>query len=362
MALPTYLPTTSPVYCPIPSAINPAVNQIEAEAIAWIDRMGFYEDQARRERIIGTRAAEFFSRLAPDADPERVLLAAEWVYWGFTYDDVFCDSPGTDPVLCSTAANIICRAVEVPTDYSSGSDVLQRHCRALQDIARRTSRMATPVQMQRLVAAHRAWTLATTWHVAVRASGQRFSVDDYLTMRLPDCGGHPTFAWLEICSALEVPAAEMDAAAVRAATEMATVAAALDNDRHSIRAERTGGYSRINMHTVLIDAGYAPIEAASHAAALHDHILDRFLRLHKRLTPTASPALHAYLNGLRHGIRGNAEWGQRVPRYMAGDATPQLRWAKEPTPPPGGELLRPTTLAWWDTVDQPLLDDSKQSG
>ncbi|MFI9026537.1 hypothetical protein [Streptomyces sp. NPDC053560] len=61
------------------------------------------------------------------------------------------------------------------------------------------------------------------------------------------------------------------------------------------------------------------------------------------------------MQGLRYGIRGNAEWGLRVPRYPSPGHVPDpmdeapLEWAEKPADDdrsaPGG---LPTVAWWWD--------------
>lgn len=112
-------------------------------------------------------------------------------------------------------------------------------------------------------------------------------------------------------------------------------------------------------------------EAGDHTAyavvlrGMSSHALDlghcraarcRFLALRDRVLPRASREQHRYLTDLGHGLRGNIEWGLRVPRYLSlngaaagpGEVEPpgHIPWADRPAntgeePPP---LL---SIAWW---------------
>lgn len=77
-----------PFYCPIESAIHPDVDDIEKRAVDWIDRLEIYDSEARRAWVMATNSAEFYARFAPDGAGDNVLAAAQWVYWGFAFDDV----------------------------------------------------------------------------------------------------------------------------------------------------------------------------------------------------------------------------------------------------------------------------------
>ncbi len=175
-------------------------------------------------------------------------------------------------------------------------------------------------------------------------------------MRLLSSGGEPTFAMLELASGLEVPAREMESPAVRALTEMAICVAALDNDRQSFRREVLRGHTGQNIYTVLVRRhGQSLSEAAVSASALRDLVFHRFLRLMARVRPRGSVELRSYLDGLRHGIRGNAEWGQMVPRYLSRGRLPDplddsagFQWADRPADPAAAPPRVPTIAWWWD--------------
>jgi hypothetical protein len=96
------------------------------------------------------------------------------------------------------------------------------------------------------------------------------------------------------------------------------------------------------------------------AVALRDRVLRRFLVLRERVLPRASAELRRYLTDLGHGIRGNIEWGLRVPRYLSlgsatagpGEVIPpeHIPWADHPLntsdePPP-----LPSITWWWDDL------------
>jgi hypothetical protein len=241
------------------------------------------------------------------------------------------------------------RSLELP----GPTPAADRFAAALSDIGARFRQLCAPVQVRRFVDAHRAWLFGVGWQVANRASGGLPGLDDYLTMRLHSAGGEPTFAMLEIANGLEVPGPEMDAPAVRALTEMAILVAALDNDRYSFRRESLRLQTDQNVFTVLMSELGCSLEHAVHeATALRDRVMCRFIELRERVCHGASTALRGYLTGLGHGIRGNAEWGQRAPRYLSlgelpDDMTaPEITWADRPAT--GGPDPRPApTIGWW---------------
>lgn len=354
-----------PFYCPIESAVHPDVDRVEQRCLAWIDRIGFCASSAERASALGSDSADFYARFAPCADPERLWIAACWVYWGFAFDDAHCDDGelSRDPGAFADLAGRVQRALETPGPYESGNEggggsgprgAREPYAVAVHDIGERFRACSTPVQMRRFHQAHRGWLTGVQWQIGNLARGRMPSLDDYIAMRLHSAGGEPTYAMLELANGAEVPGAEMDSPAVCALTEMAILVAALDNDRHSFARESRGGEATPNLFTALAhQEGIAVERAVGPAVALRDGVLCRFLTLRERVLPRASQELRRYLVDLGHGIRGNAEWGQRVPRYRGADgsagAPPAcLEWAERPSHTVGGPPPLPSVAWWWD--------------
>jgi hypothetical protein len=342
-----------PIFCPLEPGINPALPSVERRAIARIDTWDICADARERRRVIGTRSADFYARFAPEAGEDGLLAAALWVYWGFAFDDARCDAGfyRTRPAEFLAMACRVQRALECPAEVT-GDDA---YARALQDVAARVRRVGTPVGFQRFVAAHRAWLMGVAWQIGNEARGVLPGLEDYLTMRLHSAGGEPTYALLEIANRAEVPAAEMDAPGLRALTEMAILVAGLDNDGHSLVTElgRGGAFAGQNIYTVLRrERGGSPGATVFAARCLRDRVLSRFLRLRERIRPGLSEPGRRYVDGLAYGIRGNAEWGLRTPRYAtAGDGErepPEITWADKPLDDSRDPLPIPTIAWWWD--------------
>lgn len=301
--------------------------------------------------VVATHSADFMARFAPVADEDRLLATALWVYWGFAFDDARCDSGplSTRPAQFNALAGQVQRACE--TDRAEPDD---RYARALQDIMRRFRSLTPPTQVARFVHAHRAWLSGVAWQIGNQAVGRMPGLDEFLAMRLLSAGGHPTFALLEPATGAYVPDREMHRPAVQALTEMAIMVASLDNDRHSLHKELSRGQTDQNIYTVLMAERALPLQQAVHeASALRDRVLLRFLRLHDRVRPTAGPELATYLQGLRHGMRGNNEWGLRVPRYLSLGHWPDERedllvtFAEEPSDSRPGPVEGAPCIAWW---------------
>ncbi|MFH9574379.1 glutamate dehydrogenase [Streptomyces sp. NPDC017230] len=350
-----------PFYCPIESAIHPDAEEVERRALAWIDRSGLCRSEGERARYAGTRSADFYARFAPHADPDRLWIAACWVYWGFAFDDARCDEGpfAADPAAFATMAFSVQRALEVPGRLHCADP----YAAAVHEIGELFRTAAGPVQNRRFQHAHRAWLTGVQWQIGNRATSRMPDLDDYLSMRLHAAGGGPTYAMLEIANNIDVPDREMDSPAVRALTEMAMMVASLDNDQHSHIREIRRRQTQQNIVNVLVaHHRYSPNQAVDEAIALRDAVLERFLGLRDRVLPRASSPLRHYLTDLGHGIRGNIEWALRAPRYHSPDgvaATSRARipaqtdtshWTGTPRTSRQDPRRLPSIAWWWNEL------------
>jgi hypothetical protein len=333
-----------PFFCPVPAAVHPAVGEIEAAAVEWLDRVRLHRTEQERARLLGTHSAEFYARFAPHGVPEGILTAALWVYWGFAFDDARCDSGpcSADPPAFLELAGQVQRALE------TAEPPAEPYAAALHDIAARMRAQVTGTVFRRFVDAHRHWLYCVAWQVGNRAAGRMPTLPEYLTMRLGSAGGPPTIALLEIANGIEVPAPEMDSRDVRALTEMAHLIASLDNDLHSFRKELAENETAQNVISVLCHHDGLGVAAALDAAvAIRDRVMIRFLALRDRVRPTASEELRTYLDGLGHGIRGNIDWAAGVPRYLPGGPL-RIEVGDEPYDTNPDPLPYPAVSWWWD--------------
>jgi hypothetical protein len=336
-----------PFFCPVPAALHPAVEQIEAAATQWLDKVCLHRDLPERAQLIGTNSAEFYARFAPHGDSSGVLTAASWVYWGFAFDDSRCDSGpySADPPAFLALAGHVQRAIE------SAEPPAEAYGAALHDIVRTMRTQVSETVVRRFTEAHRHWLYCVAWQIGNRAAGRMPAVPEYLTMRLGSAGGPPTIALLEVANGIEVPSAEMDSPAVRALTEMTQLVASLDNDLHSYRRETVKNQTDQNIVNVLRHHDGLDLEAAVTAAVgLRDRVMLRLLELRDEVRDGASEELRIYLDGLGHSIRGNIDWAARVPRYADADGPLHVTTCDEPHESTRDPLPFPVVSWWWDRL------------
>ncbi|WP_037842985.1 terpene synthase family protein, partial [Streptomyces sp. NRRL WC-3549] len=152
-----------PFYCPIEPAIHPEAEEAEQRAVDWIRRAGFARSDAERLRVLATRSAHFYARFAPHADRDRLWLAVCWIYWGFAFDDAYCDEGplASDPAGFARVAAHTQRALEIPGPLSTHDPFAA----ALHDLGERFRACATSVQNRRFHHAHRSWLSGVQWQV-----------------------------------------------------------------------------------------------------------------------------------------------------------------------------------------------------
>ncbi len=136
-------------------------------------------------------------------------------------------------------------------------------------------------------------------------------------------------ACAEIIDGEEVPAAEVDAPAVCALTEVAIITAALDGDLfyygkelwQAIRAP-TPSRCRLNLPDILrAERHLERPRALERTVELCDQLTLRFLQLREQVLPGASRPLCRYIEHLPHLILGNLERGLRDGRHPGAVAT-----------------------------------------
>lgn len=330
-------------YCPIEPAIHPDVVTLEDKARAWLAEWKYFGNDPAA--VLRSRSAEFYARMTPHAQRDRIQIAVEWTYWGFAFDDTYCDNApwNTRTTEFARLAGRLLRMLESP-----GSEIPEPHraLRPLADLARRFARVGTPVQYRRWVLAQRAWLTGVLWQIGNQSDAVMPSLDDYLAMRINSAAGEPVTAMIELVTGPQIPADELESPAVRACTEMARMLASLDNDIQSYAKDLHHDEADQNIVNVLANQRpSSPNEAVHSAVAARDRIMCRFLHLREKTARRQSTPTRHYLSDLGHVVRGNLDWGFSTPRYQVPGSASSGRWANQPsddsTEPPA------STIAWW---------------
>ncbi|MET9291053.1 glutamate dehydrogenase [Streptomyces sp. NPDC003077] len=350
-----------PRFCPLPTAVHPDADELNARAATWLNGYGLCRRGAQRVRMTGNDCGGFYGRIMPRAPADRLQLAVDWCVLMFAFDDLHCDegpASARGGAFTDVAARIV-RTLEAPGAAlgPAGEPFLA----AVDDLAARCRAAGTPVQVRRVVEGHRAWFLGVAWEFGCRLRNRTPSLNDYAHLRQHTAAGTATTGWMEIIDGAEIPGAALDAPAVRALSELAVTTAAFDDDLFSYGKERwlaardpRPSRCRLNLVDILAAENGLGLEAALAAAVeLCDRLTLRFVRLRDQVLPRAGEPLRRHLDHLSHLIRGNLEWGLHAGRYTNPDGrhpgavhtTGSFTSAAPRTdvPPP-----IPSIAWWWD--------------
>ncbi|MGV9379531.1 terpene synthase family protein [Nonomuraea sp. NPDC003707] len=322
-AITVHLP---PMYFPAPLRRHPQIEVMQRRGLDWMARHGLCDDPTLARRITGTRTAHFFGYLCPQADPDRLQIAVDWGYLMFVFDDVPWDATaGADSGFLDMAVRII-RTLETPDAglLPPGHPMTA----PVTDLARRIHRTAGPEQVRRLADSHLKWLLGAACELCAAARAAPLNANEYLALRLMYSAAEPTLQFFQLAEPDTISEGEITSARVRALTEMAGMAAALDNDLYSHGKEQWLAQQRTlssrpvisNLIDLYMRDHTLPRDRALHAAAvLRDRIVARFVEVRDQVMPSASPALYRYLDNLTCLLRGNFEWGLIAERYTDPD-------------------------------------------
>ncbi|ARQ70542.1 terpene synthase family protein [Streptomyces marincola] len=345
----TDAPVTDPpvLYCPIAPAVHPQAERIEAECRAWLAAWGLFADEAGRARLAGARAGELAARVLPRGSSEGVRLVADYRMWLFAFDDLAGAGTAAHrswPGL-ATASCRLRRVLDAPWADPGGDP----WARALRELRLRVEALATPVQLDRWIAATGHYLAGLAWEGAHRRTGATPSLNDWAVHHLHSGAAPACVALLDVVEGYELPTAQALRPEIRALTEMCATLVAWDGDI----VARARGVSRPGDRRDLVDLtareyGCPPAQALLRAVAGRDRVMQRFQALRARVEPGAPEPVRRYLAGLSTWVRGHLDWSVRPDGYRRGGVlTPgRVRLSGRPSAPDDRPLPLPA-LAWW---------------
>ncbi|MGW0732484.1 terpene synthase family protein [Streptomyces sp. NPDC002851] len=336
--------TVPPFYCPIPPVNRPDAEDVEHRALKWITDMGAYTDRRRLDALAAAQAGIVIPQAMPHALPDRVQIAADFMYWGFTFDDChFEEGPlGDRPEEAIEYLGRMSRVAQAPSAALLPDDPWAR---ALRDLRRRVDACATHEQSQRWAAGIQRLLSGLAWETRYRGRGICPDLDTYLMIRLGSIGMEPLTALNDLADGYLLPARTYHAPVVRALTEMCWTLIICDNDLYSYNKEAVRRPNELNYLNCLAKEHHiTPQQALPRAVALRDSIMSLFLRVRERAYDDASPELHRYLTSLGQWLRANLDWALGSRRYRPDPGAP--RYTDQATDT--GEVPVPlASIAWW---------------
>ncbi len=334
------------IHTPIPPAIHPAAERVNAHTARWAGEWDLGEPE-HRSHLVRQDLGGFAARILPGGAEPVLEILADFVLWLFTVDDNWCEQGVTSrrPGELAGMLSRLLRAAQAPETPILRTDPLAA---TLRDLRRRLDRTGSPEQVARWVDALREYCLAVVWEAQHRRSETVPELDDYVLMRLYNGATSPIYPLLEIGNGYELAARERSHPQVRTATEMASFVICWDNDLYSLARENTGRV--LNAPTVTAQHARVPLEQAiAETIGQRNEVLTRFLELRDELDHEASPRLRRYLRDLATFIRAAQDWTLGSARYAGSVPAITAPLRDTPAASTGRPIGIPALAGWWET-------------
>lgn len=363
-------PVTVPaLYCPIPAAIHPSVDELQRRSNEWLDRFQLYTSETQRRRLKHGGSGMLAARMCPNGREELLQVKSDFNMWVIAFDDEYCDEGllSDRPGELIEAVGRMHRAAEITEMIM---DERERYGLALRDLRMRLDALASPEEGTRFLEAVRAFMMGEVRKVSYVARRQRPGLDDYTAVRLYMGGALVSPILTTSVNGGHLPIAHLANRRVRALTEAVAFLTTWAPDLFSAgkdEARSPDGFSPIEaiQRDRALRTGNPGTreEAQAEAVVLWERVMMLYLRLRDRILAGAPADLAAYIQGLNAYVRGSLDWCRETSRYryQNGVDGAEIMSSGElhSTPPKHSEEPIPIpAIAWWWAAEQ---GDQKQS-
>lgn len=300
--------------CPFPSAVNPHVDEVDNDTLAWLCASGMIADDDQLERFRLARYGWLGARTYPYASRELCQLVTDWCVWLFAFDDAYCESDRRAAEIARTLPQLY----TVVEDLDGDEPVENVFARALLDIKARITAHGTPDQLDRWRTMTKDYLFAQVWEAANREDDVVPTIDDYIFMRRRTGAMLTVFALIDVAAEVRLTSEEWRHPAVHALTEHANDVVVWDNDLISYAKERSEVNIRNNLVSVLVGhTGCTIQEAMDRIGVMRDEAIASMVALRPVTDALGSPAVSAYVRGLEYWISGSVDYSLTSSRYVA---------------------------------------------
>jgi terpene synthase-like protein len=313
------------IILPFPSRQHPAIEQTEGHARQWVVSHGLI-GPGDPDLMTLPRLGRLAGFAYPDADPQALDLAADWVTWLYVFDDRYADQGRPD---CAGLAADIAALLNV----LDGEPPATPLAAGLHDLITRHRRLGTAERTARFAAHVRGYLLGVLAEVAYRAAGRVPTLAQYLPLRLQASACLPCVGLIEICGPAAAQGDETYDPRATALDRLAGYVIALANDVYSCPREIASAPVPFVFNLPLVLAaneGVTLPEAMRRAAAITQSYADDFTRQYEQARATG-PALAAHAAAVAAWVQGTFDWLGRCGRYDGYQASqPELALAVAP--------------------------------
>lgn len=345
---------------PFPYMSHPLVNvedpencEIEAATREYADRFRLYSNETQRQRLWQMGSARLAGLMYPKGSKELLQVGSDFIMWGFTYDDEYCDE---GPLSVNPAAFIhnaaqLQRALESP-EYPVNSD---RYAGAMRDLCLRLNRYASPTLAGRFFEGMRTYIMTEMW----KAVEPKPLLDDYLVMRMYGGGAWAYPVLNHIIAGIHMSQDEFKDRRVCALSEMMSGLTGWDLDLYAYIKEQARAVDDKQHNVISVmcrQYGYTVEQSIEHYWELRWRVVSLFLRLQKDVLITASPEVCDYINGLTTYYSGCLLWVRTCKRYCSISGLSQENVFEggrvtDMMPPESFESLGLPSFEWWWEYD-----------
>ncbi|POM27601.1 Germacradienol/geosmin synthase [Actinomadura rubteroloni] len=323
-------PTPLPQFTmPYPARPNPNLDRARAACVTWCADMGMYEPTLRTpqpvwtaEQLAGFDFALCAASIDPEAGPETLDLATQWLAWGTYGDDYFPAVFFRDRDMIGAKAFAARIPAFVPLDLGPVPVPENPFEAGLADLWPRTAEPMSPRARARFRDAVISMVDSWPWELANQIQGRVPDPIDYLEMRRRTFGSDLTIALGRIEHENAVPDEVFDSRPIRELEAAAMDYGCLTNDVFSYQKEIEfeGEYN----NGVLAVQNFLNCERDTAVAIVNDLMTGR-LRQFEHIAATDVPkfelddagraALEAYIDGLRDWTAAVLNWHRKTRRY-----------------------------------------------
>ncbi|MCC5578853.1 hypothetical protein IMZ11_24815 [Microtetraspora sp. AC03309] len=312
--------------CPFPSEVNPYVEEVDRDTLAWLAASGMIEGTENLGRYGAARYGWLGARTYPYAARELCQLVTDWCVWLFAFDDAFCESDRA----AAEIARELPLFISVIDDLGDGEHVGNVFARSLLEIKTRIAATGNGDQLDRWRAMTKDYLFAQVWEAANREQDVVPTFDDYIVMRRRTGAMLTVFALIDVAAGSCLTPGEWRHPDVRAITEHANDVVVWDNDLISYAKETAGPNIHNNMVSVLRrHKGCSTQEAMDLIGGMRNDAVAGMVALKPRLDALGSAGVAAYVRGLEYWISGSVDYSLTSSRYVHA-------WSAQA--PPGGDM------------------------
>jgi 5-epi-alpha-selinene synthase len=300
--------------CPVPSLINPSLEQVQEHCLAWAQHFQLAKTQKEREAI--RSIAELGARIAPRAELEETCIGADWLIWAFLYDDAFEETAdGLQPESMLRSHEHMLAMLQKPLDASPQTLLEEVGV----DIFGRAARLTSPLWQRRFFQCHVDWFAAERQEAHYRRKGVIPERRSYLSNRERSVGTFACIHLAQLCAHFEVPPQIYEGRYYQDIVQAALHLIILYNDIYSVGKELMHGEVNNLILIVQHEEGCSFGEALQRVYAMIEPQTQHFQQLvdvFPSHTPVVNQRMRTHLMDIAYLVSGILDWQRITPRYQ----------------------------------------------